>query len=371
MKMKLSCPCMFGLEGVLGDEARRLGFENVAVTDGRVAFDGDFTDLARANIQLRTAERVQIILGTFSAHSFEDLFQGVKAIQWENFIGKKDAFPVKGWSLNSKLHSVPDCQSIIKKAVVTRLSQVYHQSWFEETGSLHQIQFSIMKDMVTVMLDTSGPGLHKRGYRRNSNLAPIKETLAAGIVQLSRLRKDANVIDPFCGSGTFLIEAALVAMNIAPGINRRFDCERWGVVPQSVWKEARQEALSAIDKQAGFHGFGYDIDDAAVELTMDNAKKAGVSPRIRVEKRDIRSFATDLESAVIYCNPPYGERMLEVKEAREIYHTMGKVFEHRKYLKYYIISPDEDFERIFGRKADKRRKLYNGMLKCQLYMYFK
>ena len=177
--------------------------------------------------------------------------------------------------------------------------------------------------------------------------------------------------DPFCGSGTFLIEAALVAMNIAPGINRRFDCERWGVVPQSVWKEARQEALSAIDKQAGFHGFGYDIDDAAVELTMDNAKKAGVSPRIRVEKRDIRSFATDLESAVIYCNPPYGERMLEVKEAREIYHTMGKVFEHRKYLKYYIISPDEDFERIFGRKADKRRKLYNGMLKCQLYMYFK
>ena len=362
---------MFGLEGVLGDEARRLGFGNVAVTDGRVAFDGDFTDLARANIQLRTAERVQIILGTFSAHSFEDLFQGVKAIQWENFIGKKDAFPVKGWSLNSKLHSVPDCQSIIKKAVVTRLSQVYHQSWFEETGSLHQIQFSIMKDMVTVMLDTSGPGLHKRGYRRNSNLAPIKETLAAGIVQLSRLRKDANVIDPFCGSGTFLIEAALVAMNIAPGINRRFDCERWGVIPQSVWKEARQEALSTIDKQARFHGFGYDIDDAAVELTMDNAKKAGVSPRIRVEKRDIRSFATDLESAVIYCNPPYGERMLEVKEAREIYHTMGKVFEHRKYLKYYIISPDEDFERIFGRKADKRRKLYNGMLKCQLYMYFK
>jgi putative N6-adenine-specific DNA methylase len=195
MKMKLSCPCMFGLEGVLGDEARRLGFGNVAVTDGRVAFDGDFADLARANIQLRTAERVQIILGTFPAHSFEDLFQGVKAIQWENFIGKKDAFPVKGWSLNSKLHSVPDCQSIIKKAVVTRLSQVYHQSWFEETGSLHQIQFSIMKDMVTVMLDTSGPGLHKRGYRRNSNLAPIKETLAAGIVQLSRLRKDANVIE--------------------------------------------------------------------------------------------------------------------------------------------------------------------------------
>ncbi|MBC8569795.1 THUMP domain-containing class I SAM-dependent RNA methyltransferase [Zongyangia hominis] len=371
MKMKLSCPCMFGLEGVLGDEARRLELENVQVVDGRVSFDGGFAELAKANIHLRTAERVQIILAEFPAYSFEDLFQGVKAIPWEDFVGKKDSFPVKGWSLNSKLHSVPDCQSIVKKAVVTRLSDVYHQSWFEETGPLHQIQFSIMKDRVTIMLDTSGPGLHKRGYRRNANLAPIKETLAAGIVLLSRLRKDANVIDPFCGSGTFLIESAMVAMNIAPGINRRFDCERWGAIPQEIWKQTRQEALSAIDKQAGYHGYGFDIDDAAVELSRENAKKAGVSPRIRVEKRDIGSFSTDFESAVIYCNPPYGERMLEVSAAREIYRTMGQVFEHRKYLKYYIISPDEEFEQLFGRRADKRRKLYNGMLKCQLYMYFK
>lgn len=371
MKMKLSCPCMFGLEGVLGDEARRLGFENVQVVDGRVSFDGGFLELAKANIHLRTAERVQILLAEFPALSFEDLFQGVKAIHWEELIGKKDSFPVKGWSLNSKLHSVPDCQSIVKKAVVTRLSDVYHQAWFEETGPVHQIQFSIMKDKAAIYLDTSGPGLHKRGYRRNANLAPIKETLAAGIVLLSRLRSDASVIDPFCGSGTFLIESALAAMNIAPGINRRFDCERWGVLPPEIWSRVRKEALDAIDRKAGYHGYGFDIDDEAVELSRENAKKAGVSPRITVEKRDIGSFATDLESAVIYCNPPYGERMLEVGAAREIYRTMGQVFEHRKYLKYYIISPDEEFERLFGRRADKRRKLYNGMLKCQLYMYFK
>ncbi len=369
--MTLLAPCLFGLESVLAAEIKRIGGENIVTNDGRVTFTGDFALLARANIVLRTAERISIVLGTFEARTFTELFDNVAELPFEEFIGKSDAFPVKGWSTKSGLFSVSDCQAIIKRATVKRLEKIYGQSWFEETGSVHQIQFSILRDVVTIMLDTSGAGLHKRGYRRTSTEAPIKETIAAGIIDLARVGRNDTVIDAMCGSGTFLIESALRAFDIAPGVRRRFDAESWGSIPSEAWKNERERALSAIRKDIEFRGIGYDIDEHAVTLTAENADKAGVAKRITTTVRDIANFETDAESAIIFCNPPYGERLLEMKEAEQLYRTMGKAFKRRDGLRYYIITSNENFEELFGRPADKRRKLYNGMIKCQLYMYFK
>mgnify|MGYP000844168624 FL=1 len=363
---KFSCPCHFGLESVLSFEIKKIGGQNVVADNGKVTFTGDYNLLARANISLSTAERVLIELSSFTATSFEELFQGVKKIPLENFIGKADAFPVKGYALNSTLHSVPDCQAIIKKAVVERLKGIYNMNWFEETGPVHQIQFSIMKDVATIYLDTSGVGLHKRGYRRNSNLAPIKETLAAGIIDLARIRSDSIVYDPFCGSGTFIIEAAFKALNIAPCLNRRFAAEKWDCINPAIWKEERNKAIENVNRDAEFHGYGFDIDNDAINLCIDNSNKAGIKSRAHFNQADISQFNPPKESIII-CNPPYGERMLEIKEAERIYSSMGKVMNNP----CYIISPHEDFETFFGRKANKRRKLYNGMIKCQLFMYYK
>ncbi len=366
-----SCPCLFGLESVLSGEIKRLGGQNIITTDGKVVFQGDAAMLVRANLWLRTAERVQILLGQFHAESFEELFQGVLSLPLEDFIGRTDAFPVKGWSLNSKLHSLPDCQAIIKKAVVERLRKHYHVSWFEETGPVHQIQFSIRKDEVSILLDTSGAGLHKRGYRANSNAAPIKETLAAGICDLAHVRSFSRVYDPFCGSGTLLIEAALKAFQIAPGIRRGFAADKWGLIPDSLWADERKAAHAAILRNAEFTACGYDIDPEAVRLSQENIRKAGVGSKIHVRQGDIRNFSIPEEHAITLCNPPYGERMLEIKDAEKLYTAMGKVFPQQEGRCYYIISPHENFEDFFGRPADKRRKLYNGMIKCQLFMYFK
>lgn len=369
-QLKFSCPCHFGLESVLSFEVKKIGGTDVSVSDGKVNFHGDFDTLAKANICLSTAERVLIVLAEFRATSFEELFQGVKAIQLENFVGINDAFPVKGYSLNSQLHSVPDCQSIIKKACVERLKSKYNISWFEETGSLIQIQFSIHKDEVTIFLDTTGAGLHKRGYRKTSNDAPIKETLAAGIVDLARIRQDSIVCDPFCGSGTILIESTFKALNIAPGLRRKFSAESWDCIPSEVWGNARKEALSNVNKSGSFKAFGYDIDDFAVDLSLENAKKAGVISKISVENANVNDY-TPQENAITICNPPYGERLLEIKQAEQLYKIMGQVFNPSAKNPCYIISPHEEFESFFGKKADKRRKLYNGMIKCQLFMYFK
>lgn len=368
-KLKITCPCHFGLESVLKFEVTKIGGENITVKDGRVSFDGGFDLLARANISLSTAERVLIELAEFHAETFEELFQGVKKIPLENFIGIKDAFPVKGHSLNSELHSVPDCQSIIKKAAVERLKEKYHTGWFEETGAVHQIQFSILKNNVNIYLDTSGAGLHKRGYRKNSNAALIKETLAAGIIDLARVRSNSTVCDPFCGSGTFLIESALKALNIPPCINRKFAAEKWDCIDASVWRSERQRAISLVNKSAEFKAFGFDIDEESVRLSIDNSAKAGVKSRIRIEQADICDFQP--MNAITVCNPPYGERMLEIREAEQLYKIMGEVFKPDSENPCYVISPHEDFERFFGKKADKKRKLYNGMIKCNLYMYFK
>lgn len=370
LKLTLTTPCHFGLESVLASEIRRMGGENVQVNDGRLIFEGDEHLLARANIGLRTAERVQLVVGQFEALSFEELFQGVKAIPFEQYIGKSDAFPVKGgYSVKSQLFSISDCQSIIKKAVVTRLQSVYNLSWFEETGQTYSIEFGINKDHVLIMMDTTGTGLHKRGYRKTSVLAPIKETLAAGIIDLAHVYPDSELYDPFCGSGTFLIEGAMHAMKIAPGLRRHFAAEKWGFIPDTVWQQERQRAFDLINRTATFQAYGSDIDSEAIDLALYNAKEAGVQARIHVSQRDIKDFSNS-DKGVVICNPPYGERLMDSKSVEAIYKTMGSVFLPGDQKRYYVICPDEHFEKLFGRKADKRRKLYNGMIPCQLYMYF-
>ena len=347
---KLCAPCLFGLESVLSGEIKRLGFEDITVTDGRVEFNADAEGVARANLNLRTAERVLIILGSFRAVTFQQLIDGAEKIPFEEYIGKKDAFPVKGWSLNSQLHSVPDCQSIIKKAAVKRLSRKYGVAWLEESGPAVQIQFSINKDLVTIMLDTSGVALHKRGYRKVANLAPIRETLAAGILDIARIYPDTKLYDPFCGSGTFLIEAAYKAKNIAPGIYRRFAAEKWGCLPASIWQSGREEAIEKVRKDVEFVAFGSDISSETLDIAEATAR------------RD--------EKALVVTNPPYGERLMAGENVQQLYKTMGNVFRPSGQAAYYIISSAEDFEQDFGRRADKKRKLYNGMLKCNLYQYF-
>ncbi len=367
---KLVCPCHFGLESVLSFEAKRIGAENVKADNGRVSFEGGADIIAKANICLSTAERVLIELGSFKALTFEDLFQGVKSLNLEDYIGRKNAFPVKGHSLNSKLSSVPACQSIIKKAAVERLKAKYSLNWLEESESTVQISFSIMKDIATIYLDTSGIALHKRGYRKQSNLAPIKETLAAGIVDLARVRRESIVVDPFCGSGTVLIEAAFKAMNYAPGLKRSFAAEKWGCLPKRIWSDEREAALSRINKDCNFIAYGYDIDAAAIEIAKENARRAGVLSAIEFRQADVADFSHKNDGEIVICNPPYGERLLDIKAAQEIYGVMGRVLKADAEHPCYVITSSDGFEKFFGKDARKCRKLYNGMMKCRLYMYF-
>lgn len=372
MKMNFVAPCLFGLEGALADELKQMEATDVHAENGRVLFSGDEYMLARANICSRFAERILILLGEFEATSFEELFQGTKKLPWEEFIREEDMFPVKGYSINSELHSVPDCQAIIKKAVVERLKSKYKISWFDESGPKHQIQFSILKDQVSIMLDTSGAGLHKRGYRPDANDAPIKETLAAGMAYFSKLRHYHTLYDPFCGSGTILIEGAMLANNIAPGVKRLFSADKWDIFPEHIWKEERVRAKSLVKKDTDFVAFGSDADAHAIALTGMNAQRVGgIDKMLRLSTADIKEFNPTTEKGTLICNPPYGERLLDAGEANAIYRSMGKVFQRQRGWSYSIISPSETFEQEFGRIADKRRKLYNGMIKCQLFMYFK
>ena len=369
MKLTFSAPCIFGLEGFCANEFRFLGLKNVRAENGRVLYDGDFSDMARANINSRYAERILILLAEFRAVTFEQLFDNVKKINWADFIGMSDAFPVKGSCLNSKLMSMTDCQKIIKKAVVNSLSERYMLSWFEETGAIHQIQFRVLNDTVSIMLDTSGAGLHKRGYRARANEAPLKETLAAAMSELAGVRANHFVIDPMCGSGTVLIEAAMKALKIAPGLNRRFSCESWSCVPDGVFELERERARERINTDCAFRAEGYDIDEAALEIAKNNAEQAGVGDRITFARRDIKDFVLPDGYCTVITNPPYGERLLNIKTAEELYAVMGQRFVPAEGKRYAVITPDDDFEKIFGRKADKRRKTYNGMLKCQIYLF--
>ena len=365
---EFSVPTLFGLEGIAGDELRRLNLENVRVENGRVLFSGDQAALARASVSLRTGERVLIVLADFPAKTFEELFQGVYRTPLEEYIPKDGTFPVKGHCLNSQLMSVPDCQAIVKKAASKRLGEKYGLAWLPETGGKYQLQFSIMNDRVQLYLDTTGPGLHKRGYRAVGNDAPLRETLAAAMVMLTRYRGKEFLWDPFCGSGTIPIEAALIAKNRAPGLNRQFAAEGFAWADGKVWADARQEA-----KDREFHGkyqiLGSDNDPKCVSLSMANARKAGVGDVITFRDGDATKMDLPSASGILICNPPYGQRMLEQQSAQRLYGALGRHLKYADGWKKYIITSEPEFEHYFGKRCDKKRKLYNGMIKCDYYMY--
>lgn len=366
--MEFAVPCLFGLEGPLANEMRRLKLENVRSENGRVRFSGGFPDMVKANICLRFGERVLIEVACFEAKSFEELFEGTKNAPWEDFIPSNGAFPIKGHSLNSQLHSIPDCQKIIKKAIVERMKKRYSVNWFEETGSLYQVQFAIMKDMVSIYLDTSGAGLHKRGYRPAHLAAPLRETLAAAMVDIARYRGRGDFADPFCGSGTIAIEAAMLAKNRAPGLNREFSAMKWECVDTALWAQTKEEAVSR-EFSGEYHIIASDIDPEAVEISEKNARRAGVADIIEFRLADAVTFGGSTENGTIVTNPPYGERMMDRDEAERLYHDFGRTYKGLQNWKLYLISSHPEFEQSFGRKADKKRKLYNGMIKCELFMY--
>ena len=366
--LRFAVPCLFGLEGLAGDELRRMDMEDVTVENGRVVFSGDVRAMAKANVNLRTGERVLLILADFTATTFEELFQGVYRTNLEDFIPSDGAFPVKGHCLNSQLMSVPDCQAIIKKAASRRLGEKYGVSWLPETGDKYQLQFSVMNDRVILYLDTSGAGLHKRGYRAVGNEAPLRETLAAAMVQLTRYRGRDFFWDPFCGSGTIPIEAALIAKNRAAGLNRRFSAERFCWSDQQVWTDVRTEARDK-EFRGDYRILGSDNDPKCVSLSIANAKKAGVSDCIDFRDGDATKMSLPTDSGILVCNPPYGQRMLEQQSAQRLYAALGRHLKYADKWKKYIITSEPEFEHYFGRRADKKRKLYNGMIKCDYYMF--
>lgn len=368
-ELELLVPTLFGLEGLCAEELRRLKLPEVAAENGRVRCKAAPADIPRVNLNLRTGERVLLVVGRYRAADFEALFEGCRALPWEEFIPREGAFPVKGHSLNSQLHAVPACQAVLKKAAAARLGEKYGLETLPESGALYQIQFSIMRDEVTLMLDTTGVGLHKRGYRAVGVAAPLRETLAAALVLLSRYRGRDPFCDPFCGSGTICIEAALIALNRAPGLDRSFDAQRWGFVPSGDWLTAAGEAM---DKE--FHGrydiWGGDVDPRAVAIARDNARKAGVEDVVRFEVADMRNFRRDDTYGQLVTNPPYGERLLERQEAEALYRDFGKMWERLPDTwRTLVLSSHTEFERTFGHQAKKKRKLYNGMIKCDLFMY--
>lgn len=370
MKLILTATCLFGLEKQLGEEIEALGYKKVETIDGRVSFVSDIEGIAKCNICLRLAERIYIRLGQFKASSFTELFDGTKAIRWEEWIGKNDAFPVKGHSVKSKLFSVPDCQKIIKKAVAQRLEDEYNIPWFSETGVKYQIEFFILKDVATLMIDTSGMPLHKRGYRTEANAAPLRETLAAAMVLTSRPRENVLLWDPFAGSGTIAIEAAMIMKGIAPGLNRSFAAEAFHQIPQKIWQNERDRARSNIHNTS-FCAYASDIDDNCIKIASANAERAGVSDIVRIFKHDARKIQKpDLRGSIV-TNPPYGERLMTEAEVHSLYRDIGETFRALSPWQIYVLSSVEQFERLYGKRADKVKKLYNGMIPCYLYQYFK
>lgn len=370
-KYELIAPCHFGLEAVLKREIIDLGYEVSAVEDGRVSFWGDAEAIVRANIFLRTAERVLLKVGSFRATTFEELFENTKSIPWEKYIPKDGRFWVaKAASVKSKLFSPSDIQSIMKKAMVNRMKECYHMDWFEETGASYPVRVFLMKDMVSVGLDTTGVSLHKRGYRQLSSKAPITETLAAALILLTPWKKDRILVDPFCGCGTFPIEAAMIAANIAPGMNRSFLSESWiNLIPKKYWYEIIDEANEMIDHNVTVDIQGYDIDGEVIKAARENAKEAGVDHLIHFQERDVAQLRHPKKYGFIITNPPYGERIEEKENLSALYKTFGESYRNLDSWSAYMITSYEDTERYFGRKADKNRKIYNGMLKTYFYQF--
>ena len=370
-KYELFAPCHFGLEAVLKREIIDLGYEVTEVVDGRVSFEGDEEAIARCNVFLRTTERVMLKVGSFKAVTFDELFEKTKALPWENFIPKDGKFWVKkASSIKSKLFSPSDIQRIVKKAIVDRLSGKYNILRFPEDGSEYPIRITILKDEVTVGLDTSGESLHKRGYRRLTVKAPITETLAAALISLTPWKKDRLLIDPFCGSGTIPIEAALIGLNIAPGMKRDFQAMAWdNILAKSLFKEAKKEAEDLIDRETKLSIQGYDLDTSALDAARGNLSLAGLDGNIHFQQRDMRDISSAKKYGFIITNPPYGERLEEKEAMPQLYREMGKAFQKLDEWSYYIITGFEDAPKYFGRKPDKNRKIYNGMMKTYFYSY--
>ena len=370
-EMEFIAPCHFGLEAVLKREITDLGYEIVSVEDGRVTFKGSAEALVRANIFIRTAERIMLKVGSFRAVTFDELFEGTKALPWEEMIPKDGKFWVtKATTNKSKLFSGSDIQSIVKKAIVDRLKGIYHINWFEENGAEYPIRVFILKDVVTIALDTSGVSLHKRGYRQLVGKAPISETLAAALIMLTPWNKDRILVDPFCGSGTFPIEAAMIGANMAPGMNREFTAENWkNIVPKKVWYEAVTEAEDAILRDVKMNIQGYDLDSGIVKCAMQNAREAGVDEHIHFQQRDMRDLSSPKKYGFIITNPPYGERLEDKADLPKLYKDIGATFDKLDTWSKFIITSYEDAEKYLGRKATKNRKIYNGMIKSYFYQY--
>ena len=369
MMYDLIATSTFGIESITAKELRALGYEDLKKENGKVTFEGDEMDIAIANIHLRTADRVLIKMAEFEAKSFEELFQATKKVEWSKIIPIDGVMHVVGKSIKSTLHSVPDCQSIVKKAIIKSMSESYGIETFSESGPVYKIEVAILKDLVTLTIDTTGPGLHKRGYRENAGLAPLKETLAASMVLLSRYNDEYTLIDPFCGSGTILIEGAMIALNIAPGLNRNFVCETWPTMDEEIFKSVREGAKNA-EKHKDIEIIGYDVDYRTLKIAMENTKKAGLEHYIKYQRRDFMEFSTPKQNGFIVTNPPYGERIGETEMLNKLYREIGKAKKKLKGWDFNIITAFEPFEKVMDVKATKNRKLYNGKIRCYYYQYF-
>ena len=369
MKLELIATATFGLEAVVKREIENLGYKILKSEDGKITFLGDERAVVRANLWLRSADRVQIKMAEFMAYEFEDLFQQIKGIAWEEWIPIDGKFIMNGSSVKSKLSSVPACQSVAEKAVVERLKETYGVDYFQKSGALYDIKITLLKDRVTVTLDTTGPGLHKRGYRQHSVEAPIKETLAAAMLQLSFWKKDRILTDPCCGSGTIPIEAAMIARNIAPGISRSFACEEWDAIPGKLWKEERKAAFELIDNECSPKIFGLDINPAAIEAAKANAEAAGVEDCIRFAAADVAAMRTKSLGGVIVTNPPYGERIGDKQGIEKIYEAYRGFFRENPTWSLFVVTADKSIEKKLERQADRRRKLYNGRMEVCYYQF--
>lgn len=369
-QLNLFATAAFGVEAVVARELKLLGYPDTRTDNGRIHFSADTSAICRANLWLRSADRVYVQIGEFKAYSFNDLFEGTIALPWEQWLTADCEFPVNGSCVKSTLMSVSDCQSIVKKAVVERLKRKYGMQRFPETGSRVKIDFSILNDRVTLAIDASGAGLHKRGYRTLSHVAPIKETLAAALIQISRWYPDRALIDPFCGSGTIPIEAAMIARRQAPGLDREFDAQEWPAIPKEDWFRAYDEAHDSIVEDGDFSIQGYDIDPRAIDEALHHAKLAGVSDIVHIQRRDFRDIASPREYGFIITNPPYGQRIGEERENERMARAMGEAFGRLSTWSSSVITADPQFERAYGRPADKRRKLYNGGIQCQYFQYY-
>jgi putative N6-adenine-specific DNA methylase len=369
-KVEIIATSTFGLEAVVAREVKQLGYENASVENGKVTFTADKLAICRANLWLRTAERIRLKIGEFKAVTFDELFEKTKALPWAEWLPVDAEFPVEGKSVKSTLFSVSDCQAIVKKAVVESLKKSYNKSWFDENGPLFKIEVALHKDIATLTIDTSGAGLHKRGYRRLISGAPLKETMAAAMIQLSYWNPDRPLHDPLCGSGTIPIEAALIGRNIAPGMNREFVSEDWPSIPKKLWQEARRETHDLAKYDRPLEITGTDIDGDIIIVARENAEEAMMEDAVRFRRLPVSGLRAEEQYGCIICNPPYGERLGEKREIEQLYRMMGKTFSAMDTWSYYILTSYPEFESLFGKKADKNRKLYNGNIKSYYYQYY-